>query len=203
MSEEKTGKSTKDQVLESAYGLFINHGFKSTSLEEIEEVSGVSVAEIERHFHSKSDVLLNCMLLHMDEMYNLEDFDLDLGLEDDYIDLVVHAVERYYHSIRAVDKDLLYQTYMIQQADPNIHLQMSDKIKELRNKEYLRIVDFLKNIVELRGMVGFDVRVAGRCMALILEGEFVRYMSNSDQTFDEMMRLVREGLEFILKEKLS
>lgn len=200
-SEEHLSPEAID-ILEKAYALFVERGFKSTELKEIEGVTGVPESEIERLFQTKSDILLRCMLRHLKDLYNVDDLTIDLGNKGDYMTQLMDAIIQYYKQLSTTHKDLLYETFMVQHADASIHMMLTTQMRELKEKEYMRIVEFLRNTVEASG-VRLNIKVAARCVTLVLEGEFARYVTNKDQTFEEMMRLVRQNMEFMLSEKLK
>lgn len=202
LREEQLSPLAED-ILEKAYGVFVSRGFQNTDFKEIEAVTGVPEKEIERLFQTKSDILLRCMIRHLGDLYDINDLDLDVGRNGGPIEQLLAAITQYYQNLASTQKDLLYETFMVQHADAMVHLALSDQMRQLRELEYKRIVEFLRNTVEAYGIPELDISVAARCVDLVLEGEFTRYVTNKDQTFEEMMQLVRENVEFILADKLK
>jgi AcrR family transcriptional regulator len=57
-TDDETGKSTRERILDIALDLFVSKGFDKTSLREIAEQLGFSKAALYYHYASKDDILL-------------------------------------------------------------------------------------------------------------------------------------------------
>lgn len=58
MGKEKTKKSARDTILETAAGLFFRDGFRAVGVDTIIEQSGVAKMTLYRHFPSKDDLIV-------------------------------------------------------------------------------------------------------------------------------------------------
>ncbi len=57
----KTGKKTKERILDAAINLFAQKGFDATSMREIAEEVGIKKASMYSHFKSKDEILQKIM----------------------------------------------------------------------------------------------------------------------------------------------
>lgn len=49
--------STTDQILETAFRLFLHYGFKKTTIDDIASEAGIAKGSVYLHFHSKKEIL--------------------------------------------------------------------------------------------------------------------------------------------------
>jgi AcrR family transcriptional regulator len=49
-------ESRKKQILEAAYNLFVEHGYRGSSMRDIAENAGIKAASVYNHFTSKDEI---------------------------------------------------------------------------------------------------------------------------------------------------
>lgn len=86
------GRAKRDEILQAAIGLFGEVGFHAASLRELGSRVGMSHPGLLHHFPTKA-ALLEAVLEHRDAA-DVADFDADLARGTDFLDALVHLVER-------------------------------------------------------------------------------------------------------------
>lgn len=72
------GLRTKNELLETAYALFLERGIHATSIDDILRVSGKGKSQFYHYFNNKEDLLHRLLQAHLDELkqgdapYNIE-----------------------------------------------------------------------------------------------------------------------------------
>ncbi len=89
MSSEDT---TKEQILDSAYRLFTEKGFRGSSLRDIAEQSGIKAASIYNHFMSKEEIF-EAVFIEKHPLFDILSI-LDSVEGEDAEDLLTNAVDR-------------------------------------------------------------------------------------------------------------
>src|SRR6478752_3282958 len=59
---------TKTRILDVAEGLFMEHGFKATSLRQLTSAAGVNLAAVNYHFGSKEELFQSVLTRRLDPM---------------------------------------------------------------------------------------------------------------------------------------
>lgn len=58
---ERTRRVVREELLHSAWGLFLERGYEATTMEEIASAAGLSRRSLFRYFDSKDDILVQCL----------------------------------------------------------------------------------------------------------------------------------------------
>src|SRR5712691_12477039 len=77
-----TMSATQAKILDTAEGLFMEHGFEATSLRQITAAAGVNIAAVNYHFGSKEELFQTVLTRRLDPM-NQERVELLDALERD------------------------------------------------------------------------------------------------------------------------
>ena len=64
------GERTRQEILQSAYRLFLEHGFHGTSMRQIAQGAGIAVGGIYNHFANKDEIFL-AVLFHRHPIYDI------------------------------------------------------------------------------------------------------------------------------------
>jgi AcrR family transcriptional regulator len=65
---ENESKSMREQILSTAKGLFIQHGYHGLAMRQISDALGVTKAALYYHFEDKEELFLAILTLYLDEM---------------------------------------------------------------------------------------------------------------------------------------
>jgi AcrR family transcriptional regulator len=60
--------ATQAKILDTAEGLFMEHGFEATSLRQITAAAGVNIAAVNYHFGSKEELFQTVLTRRLDPM---------------------------------------------------------------------------------------------------------------------------------------
>lgn len=145
--EKSIGSSIKDRELlnerrthlvHCATALFIRHGFKDVSVNQIAEAANISVGSLYKYIRAKEDILW----LVMDSIYGqLEDLlAAERAEAPDPKQALIQVVSRYLHAVHTVRQGILltYREYR--------HLQQEAK-REFMDRER-RVVDIFIRVIE-------------------------------------------------------
>jgi len=136
--------STKTQILESAYQLFVERGFSGSSMREIAEHAGIKAASIYNHFDNKEQIF-EAVFIERHPMFRILAI-LDSIQGETAEELLTNAVKR-------LDKEL--------QSEPGLLNLFFVEIVEMNGKHVERAIktnfptdsNFIKQIYEMQSEI--------------------------------------------------
>ncbi len=87
--------STRDRIVETARSLFAEKGYERTTTAEIAREAGISEGTIYRHFDSKKELLMECVIPVLENIFDIftVQYKSHIDQEDDLRQLTIKALE--------------------------------------------------------------------------------------------------------------
>jgi AcrR family transcriptional regulator len=185
---------TKKKMADAAKALFINKGYKATSIEDIVEVTGNSKGNIYYHFKSKEGLLL----------YLFDEWDREW--EEQWAkkeSLYISTTDKLYGIAELlVHEDLNHPLTKVADEFFN-HEEITNEVKERSAAMMARHVEFYRNILQ-QGMDSGEFAAADvNLLAVVLESLIIGLGDVSRNTFrkndtQQALKLYRRAIEIFL-----
>jgi AcrR family transcriptional regulator len=117
-------ESTRERILSAAAQLFAAHGFASTSMPAIAELSGITAGAIYRHFKSKAELLLEVVKRALEALpLSLLSFERSSGEED--ATLLPDVAARFTDPALTLLRQLSVEVHAAARRDPEVSKLLS------------------------------------------------------------------------------
>lgn len=112
---------TRERILSAAAQLFAEHGFASTSMPAIAELSGITAGAIYRHFASKAELLLEVVKRALDAL----PFSFERGGGEEDAALLSEVAARFTDPALTVLRQLALEVHAAARRDPEVRALLS------------------------------------------------------------------------------
>ncbi len=129
--------STKKQILDSAYQLFVDKGFHGSSMREIAEHAGIKAASIYNHFENKEQIF-EAVFIEKHPMFRILEI-LDNIKGDTAEDLLTNAVNRLDKELRS--EPALLNLFFVELVEMNgKHVSRAIKTNFPTDSNFIRMI---------------------------------------------------------------
>lgn len=187
--------STREKIVETARSLFAENGFDRTTTAEIAREAGISEGTIYRHFKSKKELLMECVIPVLQKIVDLtEDYHpreknlrtLTIGL----LEMRLQLFQEHYETFRIFFRELIYSREMI-----DYYMEFFLK-QEYKLSGIMSQVEELGQIKRTRNYLVFGM---GQIMSLWMYLNFMEWSKEdgvefSSEMLNEMLNISHETL---------
>jgi len=189
--EKATG--TKEKIVETARGLFAEKGYKSTTTAEIAREAGFSEGTIYRHFNSKKELLMECVIPALQKIVDSTEHYLEHypNQKEDLRTLVIKMLEmrlqlfqENYQTFRIIFSELLFSEDMLKHYMEFI-INQEEKISGMISQ-----IEATAEIKRTRNYMLFGL---GQVMSIWMYLNFMKWSKEDGMEFShEMLNISQE-----------
>ena len=134
--------STKKQILDSAYQLFVDKGFHGSSMREIADHAGIKAASIYNHFENKEQIF-EAIFIEKHPMFRILEI-LDSIKGDSAEDLLTNAINRLNKELRS--EPALLNLFFVELVEMNgKHVSRAIKTNFPTDSNFIKVIYEKKN----------------------------------------------------------
>ncbi len=184
---------TKEKIVETARSLFAEKGYKSTTTAEIARGAGFSEGTIYRHFNSKKELLMECVIPVLQKIVDSTEHYLEHypNQEEDLRSLVIKMLEmrlqlfqENYQTFRIIFSELLFSEDMLKHYMEFI-INQEEKISGMISQ-----IEATEEIKRTRNYMLFGM---GQVMAIWMYLNFMKWSKADGMEFShEMLNISQE-----------
>jgi len=189
--EKPTG--TKERIVETARSLFAEKGYNETATAEIARKAGISEGTIYRHFNSKKELLMECVIPVLQKIVDSTEHYLDHyppQVEDlrslfiKMLEMRLRLFQENYQTFRIIFGELLFSRDMFNHYMEFI-LNQEEKIAG--------IVSQIENLEEIKRTRNYLLFGIGQVMSIWMYLNFMEWSKEDGVEFShEMLNISRE-----------
>jgi AcrR family transcriptional regulator len=194
VSRPKT-RMRQRQILDAACDCVRRSGFHGASMADIAQAAGLSVGQIYRYFENKEAIVAAIVAEDLAEMRaKFAEFQTSGGsMVAMAIDHCVRAVERNYDPARAA---LVLEVLAEAARNPKV----AAIVRDTDAAERALAGAYLKQL-EVGGRSEAETAARGEVLSMIFDGMAMRAVSNPDSDRDEICRVLRAVMAFLLSDQ--
>lgn len=187
--------TTREKIVEAARSLFAEKGFDRTTTAEIAREAGISEGTIYRHFKSKRELLMECVIPVLQKIIDLtKDYrpreNTLRALTIDLLEMRLHLFREHHQTFRIIFRELLNSTEMVNHYMDFI-LNQENKLSEIMPN-----IEELGQIKRTRNYLIFGL---GQIMSLWMYINFTEWIKDDEMEFsseklNEMINISHETL---------
>ncbi len=183
---------TKEKIVETARSLFAEKGYKSTTTAEIAREAGFSEGTIYRHFSSKKDLLMECVVPVMQKIvdttegyldhYPAEEKDLR-SLFIKMLEMRLHLFQENYQTFRIIFGELLFSKEML-----NLYMEFILN----QNEKLAGIISQVENLDEIKRTRNYMLFGMGQVLSIWMYLNFMKWSKADGMEFSHEMLNISE-----------
>lgn len=187
--------STRERIVEAARNLFAEKGFDRTTTAEIARKAGISEGTIYRHFKSKKELLMECVIPVLQKIIDLtEDYyprENNLrALTIDLLEMRLQLFREHHQTFRIIFRELMSSTEMVSHYMDFI-LSQEKKLSE--------IMPQIENLGQIKRTRNYLIFGLGQIMSLWMYINFTEWIKDdkmefSSEKLSEMINISHETL---------
>lgn len=187
--------STRERIVEAARNLFAEKGFDRTTTAEIARDAGISEGTIYRHFKSKKELLMECVIPVLQKIIDLtEDYyprENNLrALTIDLLEMRLQLFREHHQTFRIIFRELMSSTEMVSHYMDFI-LSQEKKLSE--------IMPQIENLGQIKRTRNYLIFGLGQIMSLWMYINFTEWIKDdkmefSSEKLNEMINISHETL---------
>jgi len=187
--------STRERIVEAARNLFAEKGFDRTTTAEIAREAGISEGTIYRHFKSKKELLMECVIPVLQKIIDLtEDYyprENNLrALTIDLLEMRLQLFREHHQTFRIIFRELMSSTEMVSHYMDFI-LSQEKKLSE--------IMPQIENLGQIKRTRNYLIFGLGQIMSLWMYINFTEWIKDdkmefSSEKLSEMINISHETL---------
>jgi len=187
--------TTREKIVEAARNLFAEKGFDRTTTAEIARKAGISEGTIYRHFKSKKELLMECVIPVLQKIIDLtEDYyprENNLrALTIDLLEMRLQLFREHHQTFRIIFRELMSSTEMVSHYMDFI-LSQEKKLSE--------IMPQIENLGQIKRTRNYLIFGLGQIMSLWMYINFTEWIKDdkmefSSEKLSEMINISHETL---------
>lgn len=187
--------STRERIVEAARNLFAEKGFDRTTTAEIAREAGISEGTIYRHFKSKKELLMECVIPVLQKIIDLtEDYyprENNLrALTIDLLEMRLQLFREHHQTFRIIFRELMSSTEMVSHYMDFIFSQ---------EKKLSEIMPQIENLGQIKRTRNYLIFGLGQIMSLWMYINFTEWIKDDEMEFsseklNEMINISHETL---------
>ena len=187
--------TTREKIVEAARNLFAEKGFDRTTTAEIAREAGISEGTIYRHFKSKKELLMECVIPVLQKIIDLtEDYyprENNLrALTIDLLEMRLQLFREHHQTFRIIFRELMSSTEMVSHYMDFI-LSQEKKLSE--------IMPQIENLGQIKRTRNYLIFGLGQIMSLWMYINFTEWIKDdkmkfSSEKLSEMINISHETL---------
>ena len=187
--------TTRERIVEAARSLFAEKGFDRTTTAEIAREAGISEGTIYRHFKSKKELLMECVIPVLQKIIDLtEDYyprENNLrALTIDLLEMRLQLFREHHQTFRIIFRELMSSTEMVSHYMDFIFSQ---------EKKLSEIMPQIENLGQIKRTRNYLIFGLGQIMSLWMYINFTEWIKDdkmkfSSEKLSEMINISHETL---------
>ena len=183
---------TKEKIVETARSLFAEKGYKGTPTAEIAREAGFSEGTIYRHFNSKKDLLMECVVPVMQKIVDTTESYLDhypakekdlKSLFIKMLEMRLHLFQENYQTFRIIFGELLFSKEML-----NLYMEFILN----QNEKLAGIISQVENLDEIKRTRNYMLFGMGQVLSIWMYLNFMKWSKEDGMEFSHEMLNISE-----------
>ncbi len=136
MTLKTNGLKTKKKILSVCIRLFLEQGYKQTSVSQIVEEAGIARGSYQNVFHTKESILLELVKTMFDGQFDTAKSAMKNDLPPTYIYAVETVIQLTLTEINENLRDIYIEAYTLPETSEFIHLRTTKELKKIFGKNF-------------------------------------------------------------------